>query len=97
MKFRLHAFLCSLLALACHLLSGAMPSCAEPVEPTLDLTPTAQTLITGQPLQLTVTRRFPGGSIEDVTGSVTYTSSTGVDRHGERSRRPDGRDARRAR
>ena len=80
MKFRLHAFLSSLLGLLSlvTLLSGAMPSCAEPVQPTLDLTPATQTLISGQPLQLIVTRRFPGGSIEDVTSNVTYTSSNRV-------------------
>lgn len=77
MKFRLHAFLFSLLAVLA-VLVGALPGCAEPVQPTLDLTPAAQTLINGQPLQLTVTRRFPGGSVEDVTGSVTYTSSNRV-------------------
>jgi hypothetical protein len=70
-------FLCSLIVLLT-LFVGAMPSCAEPVEPTLDLTPMTQTLITGQPLQLTVTRRFPGGSIEDVTSNVTYTSNNRV-------------------
>jgi hypothetical protein len=76
-KFRLHAFLSTLLVLLA-LLMGAMPSCAEPVEPTLDLTPTTQTVVAGQTLQLAVTRRFPGGSIEDVTGNVTYTSSNRV-------------------
>ncbi len=50
----------------------------EPVQPTLDLTPEAQTIVSGQPLQLTVTRRFPGGSIEDVTANVAYTSSNRV-------------------
>jgi trimeric autotransporter adhesin len=76
-KFRLHALLFSLLSLftVLALLTGAMPSCAQPVDPTLDLTPTAQTLIAGQALQLTVTRRFSGGAIEDVTANVTYTSS----------------------
>lgn len=50
-------------------------SCAEPVAPTLDLTPSGQTLVAGQPLQLTVTRRFPGGAIEDVTARVSYTTT----------------------
>ena len=77
MKFRLHAFLFSLLTVLA-LLAGAMPSCAEPVEPSLDLTPASQTLIVGQTLQLTATRRFPGGSLEDVTANVTYTSSNRV-------------------
>lgn len=71
-RSRLHAFL-FLVVFAVTLLFGV--SCAEPVDPTLDLTPATQTLISGQPLQLTVTRRFPGGSIEDVTSSVTYTTT----------------------
>jgi hypothetical protein len=51
-------------------------SCAEPISPSLDLTPTSQTLIAGQSVQLTATRRFPGGALEDVTGRViTATSS----------------------
>jgi uncharacterized protein YjdB len=50
-------------------------SCAEPIAPSLDLTPTSQTLISGQTAQLTATRRFPGGALEDVTGRVTYTTS----------------------
>ena len=79
-NIRLRAFLSSLLGLVAllALLIGAVPSCAQPVDPTLDLTPASQTLIIGRPLQLTVTRRFPGGSIEDVTGNVTYTSSNRV-------------------
>jgi hypothetical protein len=76
-KARLPAFLSTLLVLLA-LLTGAMPSCAEPVEPTLDLTPSTQTIVVGQTLQLAVTRRFPGGSIEDVTANVTYTSSNRV-------------------
>lgn len=51
------------------------PSCAAPLAPTLDLTPASQTLIVGQPLQVTVTRRFPGGQVEDVTARVAYTTS----------------------
>jgi uncharacterized protein YjdB len=66
-----HALLCSLFAL----FSVLFVSCAQPIEPTLDLTPTSQMLISGQPLQLTVTRRFPGGAIEDVTNRVVYTTS----------------------
>ncbi|GAC1518346.1 MAG: hypothetical protein NVS3B10_20250 [Polyangiales bacterium] len=49
--------------------------CAQPIDPTLDLTPTAQTLIAGQTVQLEATRRFPGGALEDVTGKVTSTTS----------------------
>lgn len=57
------------------LLAVFAASCAEPVSPTLELTPTSQTLVAGQPLQLTVTRRFPGGALEDVTHRVTYTTT----------------------
>jgi len=49
--------------------------CAQPIAPSLDLTPTSQMLISGQTVQLTATRRFPGGALEDVTGKVTYTTS----------------------
>jgi uncharacterized protein YjdB len=68
---RLNTLLWSLLAV----FSLLFASCAQPTEPTLDLTPNTQTVIAGQPLQLTVTRRFPGGALEDVTSRVTYTSS----------------------
>lgn len=50
-------------------------SCAEPLAPELDLTPSSQTLVAGQPLQLAVTRRFPGGALEDVTTRVLYTTT----------------------
>ena len=50
-------------------------SCAQPIAPSLDLTPASQTLISGQTVQLTATRRFPGGALEDVTSKVTYTTS----------------------
>ncbi len=56
-------------------LSLGVASCAEPIAPSLDLTPTSQTLISGQTAQLTATRRFPGGALEDVTSRVTYTTS----------------------
>jgi hypothetical protein len=50
-------------------------SCAQPQEPTLDVAPTARTLVAGQGVQLTVTRRFSGGAVEDVTTKVAYTTS----------------------
>ena len=50
-------------------------SCAEPLRPTLEVTPTARTLVAGESVQLTVTRRFPGGGVEDVTALVSYASS----------------------
>lgn len=51
------------------------PSCAEPLPAELELTPATQTLVSGQTVQLTVTRKFPGGSVEDVTTRVAYASS----------------------
>src|SRR5688572_14502893 len=53
-------------------------SCAEPQQASLDVTPASVTLVTGQTLQLTVTRRFPGGAVDDVTNKVSYTSSNRV-------------------
>ena len=52
-----------------------LPSCAEPVTPTLDLTPSSQTLASRQTTQLNVERRFPGGVPKNVTSAVTYTTS----------------------
>lgn len=65
----------SLLAFFAVLFSFVVASCAQPIEPSLDLTPTSQALIAGQSVQLTATRRFPGGALEDVTSRVTYTTS----------------------
>lgn len=50
-------------------------SCGEPIQPTLEVAPSSATLVTGREAQLTVTRRFPGGQVDDVTGRVAYTSS----------------------
>lgn len=49
--------------------------CGQPLQPTLEVAPESATLITGRETQLTVTRRFPGGQIDDVTTRVTYSSS----------------------
>lgn len=49
--------------------------CAEPIQPTLEVAPASGALITGRTTQLTVTRRFPGGQVDDVTHRVTYASS----------------------
>lgn len=49
--------------------------CGEPIQPTLEVAPASATLITGREAQLTVTRRFPGGQVDDVTSRVNYTSS----------------------
>jgi uncharacterized protein YjdB len=69
---RLSALLLSLLSL----LSLLFVSCAVPLQPTLEVTPSALSLVSGQSVQLTVTRRFSGGATEDVTGRVTYASSS---------------------
>ena len=50
--------------------------CSEPVTPVLEVTPGSLTLASGQTLQLTVTRRYPGNTVEDVTSHVTYASSS---------------------
>jgi trimeric autotransporter adhesin len=79
----MRSLLWSLLAL----LSLVVASCAEPVAPALDLTPSSEVLVTRQPgqppragqtLQLTVKRRFPGGQLEDVTSRVTYSIEKGL-------------------
>src|SRR5687768_12730053 len=49
--------------------------CGEPIQPTLEVAPASATLVTGREGQLTVTRRFPGGQVDDVTTRVVYTSS----------------------
>jgi hypothetical protein len=49
--------------------------CGEPIQPTLEVAPASGTIVTGREGQLTVTRRFPGGQVEDVTTRVAYTSS----------------------
>lgn len=76
----------SLVALVLFVLAIVLPSCAEPLQPTLDVTPTARTLVTGDTVQLTVTRRFQGGAVDDVTGRVVYSTSdktlATVDLHG---------------
>jgi len=76
----------SLVAFFLLVLAIVLPSCAEPLQPTLDVTPTARTLVTGDNVQLTVTRRFQGGAVDDVTGRVAYSTSdktlATVDVHG---------------
>lgn len=49
--------------------------CGESIQPTLEVAPASGTLVTGREGQLTVTRRFPGGQVDDVTSRVEYTSS----------------------
>ena len=69
------------------LLAVLFASCAEPVTPTLDLTQSAETLVTrrpgqnpraGQTAQLTVKRRFPGGQLDDVTAQAVYSIEKGL-------------------
>lgn len=50
-------------------------ACGEPIQPTLEVAPESGTIVTGREAQLTVTRRFPGGQVDDVTTRVSYTSS----------------------
>jgi hypothetical protein len=50
-------------------------ACGEPIQPTLEVAPSSATLVTGRESQLTVTRRFPGGQVDDVTNRVSYSSS----------------------
>lgn len=50
-------------------------SCAEPLQPQLEVTPTSRALVSGDVVSLTVTRRFPGGAVEDVTSKVAYLTS----------------------
>jgi hypothetical protein len=64
-----------LVALLFVVFTAVLASCAEPVQPALDVTPTARTLVPGDRVQLTVTRRFAGGTVEDVTNKVSYTTS----------------------
>ena len=49
--------------------------CGESIQPTLEVAPASGTIVTGRDAQLTVTRRFPGGQVDDVTTRVSYTSS----------------------
>jgi trimeric autotransporter adhesin len=68
--FVLLSFLLSSLSL-----SLVFAGCGEPLTPTLEVTPSALALVSGQSVQLTVTRRFSGGAVEDVTNKVSYTTS----------------------
>jgi uncharacterized protein YjdB len=53
----------------------SLSSCSDPQLPSLEVTPPAATLASGQKLQLSVTRHFLGGPVEDVTRKVSYVSS----------------------
>src|SRR5262245_47931641 len=64
-----------LLALFVVVLSIVGFGCGESIQPTLEVAPASATLVTGREAQLTVTRRFPGGQVDDVTTRVRYSSS----------------------
>jgi uncharacterized protein YjdB len=51
-------------------------SCADPVSPTLEISPAAREVVAGATVRLTVTRRFPAGPVENITSKVRYTSSS---------------------
>lgn len=59
----------------CVIFLSAFGGCGEPIQPTLEVAPESGTIVTGREAQLTVTRRFPGGQVDDVTTRVSYTSS----------------------
>jgi uncharacterized protein YjdB len=61
---------------ACVCALGTSMSCTQSVQPLLEVMPPATTLVTGETLQLAVTRRFPGGPLDVVTDHVTYSSSS---------------------
>jgi len=71
---RTASLLASFLALVAALMA-VVASCAAPISPTLEMTPSDRTLTSGDKVQLTVTRQFPGGLIENVTTRVTYTTT----------------------
>ncbi|MBS2013714.1 MAG: Ig-like domain-containing protein [Deltaproteobacteria bacterium] len=50
-------------------------SCAIPQQPTLEMSASDSTLVTGGRLRLTVTRQFPGGPLENVTSKVAFTTT----------------------
>lgn len=64
-----------LLAILVLVIGAAPSSCAEPQLPAIDVAPSVTTLVSGKTVQLSVTRRFPGGPVEHVTERVTYSSS----------------------
>jgi hypothetical protein len=67
-------------------LAAVFASCAQPQEPTLEVTPTGTTLVSGQGVQLVVTRRFSGDIAREISSRVEYASSdmtlASVDAHG---------------
>jgi hypothetical protein len=72
------ALLSGLLFLLQLVVGLAVASCTQraPVQPTLEVTPAVASLVTGQTMELEVTRRFPSGPVELVSDRVTYTSSS---------------------
>ena len=66
---------------------SCVTSCAQAIEPTLDVTQSSSTLIvhpangtstSGSSMQLTVKRRYPEGDVQDVTSAVAYTIEKGI-------------------
>ena len=45
------------------------------MQPTLEITPGSGTYVTGERVKITVTRKYPGGTADDVTTRAIYTSS----------------------
>ena len=69
------------------LLAVLLASCAAPIQPTLDIIQSANTLVVhpsnvtstiGSTMQLTVKRRYPGGDVQDVTNDVIYDIEKGI-------------------
>lgn len=61
--------------LAAVLAAGAASSCASPQLPELTLSPSGGTIATGQSVQLTATRKYPGADSEIVTSLLDWSSS----------------------
>lgn len=64
-------------ALSSLMFLAALPlaSCAESVQPEIEVTPSTMTLVNGQTTQLSVGRRYPGGVAEHVLTGMTYSTS----------------------
>lgn len=54
---------------------GAFVGCAEPISPTITITPDEPSLVFGESVKLTVLRRYPHGPLDDISGHVTYSVS----------------------
>lgn len=54
---------------------GAFVGCAEPIQPTITITPDEPSLIFGESVTLTVLRSYPHGPLDDISGHVAYSVS----------------------